>query len=446
MSVLRVGSSRGIAFVASVVAALLVVSFPGSTMAASPSLRILRVAGPMSISGNNHYASVATMPLPSGHWLVLVKLQLDFEKPGYGNVSTGCQLSTTGAGANTDTSFVKTPNSAVTGSGDSGIGEDMFLSVADTLGSPGSAQLRCGTSSGDEVAFLRLLRMVALPVAKLSVANMNGGSSSTVGSGSPQAAWGWSVTNTVIAANDTADIAAYPIPKGNWWITANAVAASSSGAVNGDCTAHDAHAAGRTLFGLAATPWAGEVQPFSTQYWTSAATNATAHITCSARGSDAAVQQATVAMLRLGKVVSHDIGAGTHSYGSGTPLMISGTHTGETRIQPGTTVSAVWGSMTLPAGKWLLSAHLDARISAGAPAAGVHCELRLGKKAIDLINTRMTTGTNKSTPRQSITFLGAATTTAAQHAKLVCDHSGSATVKASDFVMSAVQVSDIGVI
>ena len=430
----------------SVVAAVLVVCAPGNTVAASPSLRILRVAGPKGISGNNHYASVATMPLPHGHWLVLVKLQLDFEKPGFGNVTTGCQLSTTGTGANTDTSFVKTPNSAGTGIGDSGVGEDMFLSVADTLSSPGSAQLRCGTSSGDDVAFLRLLRMVALPVAKLSVANMNGGASSTVGSGSPQAAWGWSVTSTAITANDTADVATHLIPKGKWWIAANAVAASSSGAVSGDCTAHDTHAAGKTLFGLAATPWAGEVQPISTQYWTSAATNATGHITCSAHGADAAVQQATVAMLRLGKVVSHDIGTATHSYGSGTPLMISGSHSGEVQIQAGTTVGAVWGSMTLPAGKWLLSAHLDARISAGGPAAGVHCELRIGTQAVDLINTRMTTGTSKSTPRQSITFLGAATTTSAQHVKVVCDHSGSATVKVSDFVMSAVQVSAISVI
>lgn len=148
-------------------------------------------------------------------------------------------------------------------------------------------------------------------------------------------------------------------------------------------------------------------------------------------------------MLRLGKVISHEIGTATHAYGSGTPVLVTGTHNGEMQIHPGTTLSPVWGSMTLPAGKWLLSAHLDARISAGGPAAGVQCEFRVGKTDIDLVHTRLTNGTTPTDSRQSITFLGALATTAVQHAKVVCDHSGTATVKASDFVISAIEMSGI---
>ena len=289
MSVLRVGWSRDMKLAAGVVAALLIALIPGQALATAPSLRILRVAGPKGISGNNHFAPIGTLPLPSGHWLVLAKVQIDFVEPNFGNVPTTCQLSTTGMQGNTDTSFVKPPNSAAQGTGPTGIGEVMVFSVADTLNSAGSARVQCATTSGDLVSYFRLLRIVALPVAKLTVANMNGGASSTVGSASPQAVWGWSVTNTTIAANDNADIATYPIPKGRWWLWSGAVAASGSGAVNGDCISHDAHAAGKALFGLSAPPSAGDVQSISTQYWTSAGTNSTGRITCATHGADAAI-------------------------------------------------------------------------------------------------------------------------------------------------------------
>src|SRR5262249_13310243 len=124
---------RRVSLLAVVVVALLATLIPAEAAAATPALTIVRVAGPISVTGTNHYRPLVTMPLAPGHWIVMAKLQIDFVHPNHTHLTDSCELTTTGTGGWIDATYVKPPYAPKHGDGPTGIGDDVLLTVADTL-------------------------------------------------------------------------------------------------------------------------------------------------------------------------------------------------------------------------------------------------------------------------------------------------------------------------
>lgn len=320
-------------------------------------------------------AEMASLPLPQGRWLVIVKAMITGVADDLATYSVNCRLSAGGdfdVGLATPTN-VGSPNSRL----------PLVLTVVHAFGSPGEAVLRCAAHVAGS-AVISLISMHAVKVGKLTNGPV-GSVGTTTGTGTPQVI---SAFRDAVLFTDESDWSApqdLPLSQGRWLIIAKAaVSGAQSGNILSMIQCRVVGMSGSSqLFGDVVVGHLAPVGLPSSRMVMAVQTagrfgpaGGFVRFECSSQGSGHGFTWLKITAIKLGKLTLRDLEAGTAtSSGSGAPRLIHGTSNSTGSISLPSTSYKTIAQLSLPAGKWLLNAKLWINAQGGSNQVRVDCRL-----------------------------------------------------------------------
>jgi hypothetical protein len=340
---------------------------------------------------------------------------------------------------------VAPPDTLGTGTQPSSVGETISLSVADTFISPGSVSLNCRTDAQSNVVYARQLRIAAIPVAKLTIADLNSSYSLTSGSGSPEAIWSYSSKTTTVTVTGSGESGLLNLPRGFWAAFGTAQIQSVSAGAYGECSPHGSGGGSGGQWSITSAGTAGDIQSVSAEYQSDLSNSPGVQgMVCDTYPATVVISNITLSALREGTVSFSYSGHITGTKGSGTPIAMTGYRLYRQPIPMGTP-QRLWGPMHLGAGNWLVSTDFDTLIEVAGSPAIVRCQLRAGTHVIDVAVTRLEPGLVTGHPRQSIALLDVVPMSGPHAVTVACGHSGTSLVKIANLVINAIKVGPLTV-
>jgi hypothetical protein len=323
--------------------------------------------------------TMVALPLPAGRWFVTAKAVVEGTASVYGHYGVTCWLIT---GIDFDQVSAAPLQAGVEGSS-----VPIWLTVVHRFESKGKAKLRCAAETPSTVV-IRLIEITALRAGKLTNGLIDGVDWST-GSGAPRVVSRFR-DETIIypPGGDLRVLAEIRIPAGRWWIQAKAILAGGPGpsATLADC-AMLGFSTGPVVdndsstIGLSPIGSGGDQSSLGLQIVGSfdGGSNSKVSMACIG-GNGFQVSWLKITAVDLGKLTSKAFSSGSNvTVGSGTPRVIFGfTALGPPINLPASSSYSTVTSMSVPAGRWSVSANLWLEGSGASSASLVQCKLVLG--------------------------------------------------------------------
>ena len=161
---------------------------------------------PKAVVGDGAYHQVSKLPVGPGAWWIVAKA---VASNGNTTDDAACRLR---AGGDFDlTQF------GMSAQGYAGDSVPIGLQVVHAFGAPGLAVLTCKAPYGFKI---RDVVITAIKAGRLTNRNTDGGSTWTVGKGSPRIISGWSDGPTAIPVGTYETVSSMVLPRGNWMVLA----------------------------------------------------------------------------------------------------------------------------------------------------------------------------------------------------------------------------------
>lgn len=198
-----------------------------------------------NIAGDSTFHTITSLDLPKGRWWVVGTTNVaNSSTAGANDVTCRVKLSTTDQDRT---------QQGLQDSLETGWEGRVAVQVAHRMSSAGTAKLQC---RGTRDFATDQTRIVALQLGKMTKRQF-GGSSSTLGSGTPRLITGYRAAAMNVNVGNYANVAVLPVPEGMWLISAKAWL-NDSAATRVDCTlSADTHENATYSFGGAGSGSAG---------------------------------------------------------------------------------------------------------------------------------------------------------------------------------------------
>ena len=382
----------------------------GASPASASDPKVLAVATNVAVKiTHDTYGVVSTLPLPSGHWMVVAKVNLTGASDKVPVAPTACALS---VGSYIDQSGA-TPATL-----SEGHSETLLLTASDNLAAPNAAQITCKTTAPFGSVRAKTTHIMAYRMGTLSIGSL-GGSYTTAGSGSPQGIWGWATGGpTLPSGGSSTTIGSLPLTAGRWWIIAKTWV--QNGAASSRNVLCGLYADGNDIVhvSMGAHNDSLDQRTVSLENTVSVASSTQATLDCSASGAGVDTSWVEMVAIRVGTLTTAELGFSSQTQGSGTPRVIEGRRDASQYVTTSTSLELV-GQVALPAGRWAVVATGTIR-NGQSGYVTVECELEVGA-AHDRVEADMWHFSNTS---QSVNMQLLVALPAASHAAVACHQNG----------------------
>lgn len=320
-------------------------------------------------------AEMAKLPLPSGRWFVTAKAVISGVADDLATYSVNCRLTT---GVDFDVALATPMN---VGSQSSRL--PVVLTVVHHFSSPGQAVLACAAHVANS-AVIGLISIQAIKLGKLTNGPI-GSPGTSSGTGTPTAISAYRDAALFTDKNVFSTPQILPLPPGRWLIYAKAAVSgaltgnilsivtcqltgeSGSSAWFGDLAAADLTPVGlpgsRTVLAMQT---ARNVGP----------SGGLVRFNCSSQQSGHGFSWLKITAIKLGKFTLRNLDTSmSTTVGTGTPRLIHGEQYSPDVISLPSTKYKTVANMSVPAGKWLITAKSVVHGSGGSAPVRVDCRL-----------------------------------------------------------------------